>query len=83
MGRRARSHNKVESVSSQDTQNDHSGDPPTAQDIAKAFVSQYYKYFHDFPEEMHKFYKEQSTMTVPSDDGSIRSVTTIKVFKNH
>ncbi|GJZ32251.1 hypothetical protein Tco_0577687, partial [Tanacetum coccineum] len=30
---------------------------------------------------MHKFYKEESTLSIPIDDGSIRSVTTIKITK--
>nr|GEX66732.1 hypothetical protein [Tanacetum cinerariifolium] len=73
MVRKARSHKKVQSVSSQDAQNELS-----AQDIADAFLSQYYKYLHEIPEEMHKFYKEESTLSIPIDDGSIRSVTTIQ-----
>ena len=74
MVRKARSHNKVQSVSSKNTQNVH-----TAQNIADAFLSQYYKFLNDSPEEMHKFYKEESTLAIPVEDGSIRSVTTIKV----
>ncbi|PWA98653.1 Nuclear transport factor 2 [Artemisia annua] len=76
MVRKARSHNKVQPVSSQDTQNDYS-----AQDIADTFLSQYYNFLCDFPEEMHKFYKEESTLTIPVEDGSIRSVTTIKEIR--
>ena len=74
MVRKARSHNKVQSVSSQDTQNYHS-----AQDIADVFLNLYYECLKDFPEDMHKFYKEGSTVSIPVDDGSIQSMTTIKV----
>lgn len=54
----------------------------SAQDVADAFVKQYYNILQDSPKDAHKFYKEKSILAYPSPDGSMKSATTLKDIDN-
>ncbi|KAI7728959.1 hypothetical protein M8C21_020055 [Ambrosia artemisiifolia] len=50
----------------------------SAQDVADAFVKQYYKILQENPKEAHNFYKDQSVRAHQCVDGSMKPVTTLK-----
>lgn len=49
------------------------------QSVANAFVKQYYHFFLNCPEVVHKFYQESSLLGWPGADDAITSVTTLEV----
>ncbi|CAA3027908.1 Nuclear transport factor 2 [Olea europaea subsp. europaea] len=48
------------------------------QSVANAFVKQYYHFFLNCPEVVHKFYQESSLLGWPGADDAITSVTTLE-----
>lgn len=50
-----------------------------AETIGKAFVGQYYYVLYYTPELAYNFYKEMSILSWPNSDGTMTSVTTLKV----
>lgn len=50
----------------------------SAQEVANAFVKQYYLILHLAPEDAHKFYKDTSVMGRPGPDRTMTEVTTMK-----
>ncbi|XP_071739266.1 nuclear transport factor 2-like [Rutidosis leptorrhynchoides] len=50
----------------------------SAQEVADAFLKQYYYILQTNPKEAHKFYHDHSIRAHPSADGSMKSVTTMK-----
>ncbi|KAI3812003.1 hypothetical protein L1987_16703 [Smallanthus sonchifolius] len=48
-----------------------------AQKVGDDFIKKYYKVLHRCPEETYKFYKDESTLSRPRDNG-MSSITTIK-----
>ncbi|KAG8366450.1 hypothetical protein BUALT_Bualt17G0081200 [Buddleja alternifolia] len=47
------------------------------QDVADAFVKQYYAILNKSPENVHKFYQESSLLGWPGSDGVVTPVTTL------
>lgn len=70
---------KAPSLSPQDEASDSVKHDYSAQDVADAFLKQYYNILQATPKEAHKFYHDQSIRTHPSADGLMKSVTTMKV----
>ncbi|KAI3714324.1 hypothetical protein L1987_72921 [Smallanthus sonchifolius] len=52
-----------------------------AQKVGDNFIKKYYKVLHRRPEETYKFYKDESTLSRPRDNGTSNLVTTIKEIK--
>lgn len=52
---------------------------PGAQYVGKAFVDQYYYVLGISPESVYKFYNESSLLGRPNTNGTMTSVTTLKV----
>ncbi|XP_076881918.1 nuclear transport factor 2-like [Bidens hawaiensis] len=50
--------------------------PLSSQDVAKAFVKQYYYVLQKLPQKARNFYKDQSIRCHPRADGSMKSVQT-------
>lgn len=50
-----------------------------AQVVADSFVKHYYQTLHTSPEQVHKYYKDDSILGRPGSEGTMSSVTTIKV----
>ncbi|KAL8227572.1 hypothetical protein R6Q57_015156 [Mikania cordata] len=69
---------EADSLSSQNEANTVVKHSYSALDVAHGFVKQYYKIMQSFPTETHNFYKEQSILSHPCADGSMKSVTTLK-----
>ncbi|KAL7091250.1 hypothetical protein ACP275_12G093700 [Erythranthe tilingii] len=44
--------------------------------VAEAFIKQYYAILHQSPDNVHKFYQEESVLSWPSSDGAVTPVTT-------
>lgn len=51
----------------------------SAQHIAEAFVAQYYKILRESPQQVHRYYKDNSILGRPVSEGIMSSVTTMKV----
>lgn len=51
----------------------------SAQQVADAFVLQYYHILRVSPENLHKFYKDCSIMAHPGSEGTMVSATTMQV----
>ncbi|GAB2296926.1 hypothetical protein Dimus_031028 [Dionaea muscipula] len=51
---------------------------PTAQEVANAFVEQYYHILHHSPELVYRFYQDSSILSRQEDNGEITSVTTME-----
>lgn len=51
----------------------------SAQQVADAFVLQYYHILRVSPDNLHKFYKDCSIMAHPGSEGTMVSVTTMQV----
>ncbi|KAK2434397.1 nuclear transport factor [Trifolium repens] len=49
---------------------------PTTQMVGNAFVEQYYSILHRNPDQVHRFYHEESVMSRPEEDGTMTTVTT-------
>lgn len=49
------------------------------QDVADAFVKQYYAILNKCPENAHKFYQESSLLSWPGTNGDVTPVTTLSV----
>ncbi|KVH96202.1 Nuclear transport factor 2 [Cynara cardunculus var. scolymus] len=74
---------KVPSLPSIPKTNTHPyGHRLSAQAVAQAFVERYYQVLHAHPEDAHKFYKDQSILSRPNADGSMRTITTAKGIKD-
>ncbi|OMO75837.1 hypothetical protein CCACVL1_16008 [Corchorus capsularis] len=58
-------------------------DEPTAYEVAYVFVKTYYELLCVSPGEIHKFYKDSSTVTRPGHDGAMLSFTTMEEIKEH
>ncbi|OMO90789.1 hypothetical protein COLO4_18882 [Corchorus olitorius] len=58
-------------------------DEPTAYEVAYVFVKTYYELVCVSPGEIHKFYKDSSTVTRPGPDGAMFSFTTMEEIKEH
>ena len=52
---------------------------PTPLDVAHAFVKQFYVILNQCPQNLHKFYQEQSLQGWPKADGVVIPVTTLSV----
>ncbi|KAJ9563854.1 hypothetical protein OSB04_009014 [Centaurea solstitialis] len=50
----------------------------SAQDVADAFVKQYFNILDVAPQDAHKFYRDESILAHPCADGSMKSTTTVK-----
>lgn len=48
----------------------------SAENVATAFVAQYYKILQNLIDQSYRFYKEKSVITWPMPNGEIKSVTT-------
>ncbi|XP_023767231.1 nuclear transport factor 2 [Lactuca sativa] len=73
---------QAQSLSSKDEPNSSAIDDYSAQDVADAFVKQYYNILQESPEDAHKFYKDTSILDHPCPDGSMKSATTLKDIDN-
>lgn len=51
----------------------------SAQDVANAFLGQYYNILQTNPQDAHNFYQDESIRSHPCDDGSMKSGTTLEV----
>lgn len=51
----------------------------SAKVVGYAFVLQYYRIIHSFPEFAYKFYKDSSVLTRPDHNGVSTTVTTMEV----
>ncbi|XP_061360343.1 nuclear transport factor 2-like [Gastrolobium bilobum] len=49
---------------------------PTPQMVGNAFVEQYYSILHQGPDQVHRFYQEDSVLSRPEEDGTMTTVTT-------
>jgi hypothetical protein len=56
---------------------------PTTQMVGNAFVEQYYSILHRNPDQVHRFYHEESVMSRPEEDGTMTTVTTTAVSSNN
>ncbi|KAL3501513.1 hypothetical protein ACH5RR_035962 [Cinchona calisaya] len=56
------------------------GEEPDLQAVANAFVTQYYMVLHKFPQDLHKFYKDQSVLDWAKLDGTMTSATTMQAI---
>lgn len=52
---------------------------PGAKYVGKAFVDQYYYVLGISPESLYKFYNDSSFLSRPNTNGTMTSVTTLKV----
>lgn len=50
-----------------------------AETIGKAFAAQYYSVLYYTPQVAYNFYNEMSILSWPSSDGTMTSVTTLRV----
>ena len=55
----------------------------TAQEVADAFMKQYYLLFRDSPGELEKFYKDSSMVSRLGSDGAMTSFTTMEEIEKH
>lgn len=51
----------------------------SAMAVANAFVTRYYAILHHCPENVHKFYQEESVLGWPGPDDAISLTTTLQV----
>ncbi|KAM2679795.1 hypothetical protein EV2_011663 [Malus domestica] len=51
---------------------------PTATDVGNIFINQYYDFFQNDPQVLHKFYQDSSVLSRPGPDGSTTTVTTME-----
>ena len=47
--------------------------------VGNAFVEQYYCILHQNPDVVHRFYQDSSLLSRPDSNGSMTTVTTMKV----
>ncbi|KAK1554410.1 hypothetical protein Q3G72_011685 [Acer saccharum] len=48
--------------------------------VANSFVEQYYKFLHDFPDLVHRFYQDSSILGRPGPNGVMTSISTINAI---
>ncbi|CAH1434349.1 unnamed protein product [Lactuca virosa] len=73
---------QAQSLSTKDESNSSAIHDYSAQDVADAFVKQYYNILQESPQDAHKFYKDTSILDHPCPDGSMKSATTLKDIDN-
>ncbi|KAJ9564474.1 hypothetical protein OSB04_000440 [Centaurea solstitialis] len=61
------------------TQTEAPSTTPSVQVVGNAFVEQYYHILHHSPNMVHKFYQDSSFISRPDEDGTMITVTTMKV----
>ncbi|KAL4586755.1 hypothetical protein LXL04_011399 [Taraxacum kok-saghyz] len=69
---------QARSLSSKDDPNPTVKQDYSAQDVADAFVKQYYNILQESPQDTHRFYKDQSILARPCPHNSMKSATTLK-----